>query len=39
MTNTTKKIDGKKFMWDKRYYSTKAEAKEKKELGPNPYKS
>jgi hypothetical protein len=29
MTNTTEKIDGKKFMWDKGYYSTKAEAKEK----------
>lgn len=29
MTNTVEKIDGKKFMWDKRYYSTEAEAKEK----------
>jgi len=29
MTNTAEKINGKKFMWDKGYYSTEAEAKEK----------
>jgi len=29
MTNSTEKIDGKKFMWDKGNYSTEAEAKEK----------
>ena len=29
MTNTKEKIYGKKFMWDKGYYFTKAEAKEK----------
>jgi len=29
MTNSSEKIDGKKFMWDKGCYSTEAEAKEK----------
>lgn len=29
MTNSVIKSDGKKFMWDKGYYSTEAEAKEK----------
>jgi hypothetical protein len=29
MSNSAEKIDGKKFMWDKGNYSTKAEAKEK----------
>jgi len=29
MPNIAKKMDGKKFMWDKRYYSTEADAKEK----------
>jgi len=29
MPNSTEKIDGKKFMWDKGNYSSEAEAKEK----------
>jgi len=29
MTNLAEKIDGKKFMWDKRNYPAEAEAKEK----------
>jgi len=29
MANTAELIDGKKFMWDERDYSTEAEAKEK----------
>jgi len=29
MPNLAKKIDGKKFMWDKGYYSTEEEAREK----------
>jgi hypothetical protein len=29
MPNITEKMNGKKFMWDKRHYSTEAEAKEK----------
>ena len=29
MPNMAKKMDGKKFMWDNRNYSTEAEAKEK----------
>ncbi|MGD8534673.1 MAG: hypothetical protein PVF66_02410 [Candidatus Aminicenantes bacterium] len=29
MPDITEKIDGKKFMWNKRNYSTEAEAKEK----------
>jgi len=29
MPNITEKMDGKKFMWDKGYYSTEANAKEK----------
>ena len=29
MTNTMEKIDEKKFMWDKGYYSGEADAKEK----------
>ena len=29
MAKSVEKINGKKFMWDKRYYSTEAEAKEK----------
>jgi len=28
MTNIAEKIDGKKFMWDKRNYSSETEAKE-----------
>lgn len=29
MPNITEKMDGKKFMWDKGYYSTEAAAKER----------
>ncbi len=29
MPNSAERIDGRKFMWDKRNYSTEAEAKEK----------